>query len=53
MRKLLSKDIKSKTLLVSLENLDSIIKEHIDDGWELKNKVEVNGRYKITFTKVK
>lgn len=53
MRKLLSKDIKSKTLLVSLENLNSVIEEHIADGWELKNKIEVNGRYKVTFTKVK
>ena len=52
MRSILSKDIKSKTVLVSKDNVQQIIDEHLKDGWQLKNKLEVNERYKITFTKV-
>ena len=50
---ILVKDIKSKTILVSRDDLDKIIKEHINDGWTLVKSTELNGRIKVTFEKVK
>lgn len=50
---LLSKDIKSKTILVTPDKLQATIEEHLNDGWKLEKKAEVNGRYKVTFTKIK
>ena len=52
-RELMEKEIKSKTLLVKPEDLEKVKKEYLDEGWTLVNTVEVNGRIKITFTKVK
>lgn len=52
-RELMEKEIKSKTLLVNPEDLEKVKKEYLDDGWTLVNTVEVNGRIKVTFTKVK
>lgn len=52
-RELMEKEIKSKTLLVNPEDLEKVKKEYLDDGWTLVSTVEVNGRIKVTFTKVK
>ena len=52
-RELMQKDIKSKTILVNASELEKTKKEYLDDGWKLVNVVEVNGRFKVTFTKVK
>lgn len=48
-----SKEVKSKTILVSKDQLKTIIDEHVNDGWELQNQVELNGKIKVTFIKVK
>ena len=53
MRAILTKDIKSKTILISLDKLQSTIDEHLADGWKLEKQTEVNGRFKVTFTKLK
>ena len=43
-KSILVKDIKSKTILVSKDDLDKIIKEHTDNGWTLVRSTELNGR---------
>lgn len=50
---ILVKDIKSKTILVSKDDLDKVIKEHTDNGWTLVRSTGLNGRIKVTFEKVK
>ncbi len=52
-RKAMSKDVKAKTLLCSKEDLNRIIKEHLDLGWNLVKQDEVNGKIKVTFNMVK
>lgn len=51
--KMMTKEIKSKTILVSFEDLEKVKEEHIKDGWELVNVVPLNNRFKITFKIVK
>lgn len=48
---IMTKEISCKTLIVSKEDAENIIKSHQKDGWELVNKTEISGRYKITFKK--
>lgn len=52
-RKIMIKEIKSKTMLVSILDVEKIKKEHLDEGWEIFNETPLNGRVKITFRKVK
>ncbi len=52
-KSILVKDIKSKTILVSKDDLDKIIKEHTDNGWTLVRSTELNEKVKVTFEKVK
>ena len=52
-RKIMEKEIKSKTILVEASRIEEVKKEYLDDGWTLVSTVEMNGRYKVTFTKVK
>lgn len=49
---MMQKHITCKTLLSEPENLDKIIEEHKAQGWEVANKVDCNGRVKVTFRKV-
>lgn len=51
--KMMTKEIKSKTILVSFEDLEKVKEEHIKAGWELVNVVPLNNRFKITFKIVK
>lgn len=51
--KIMTKEIKSKTILVSSDDIEKIKEEHFKDGWELVNVVPLNNRFKITFKKVK
>lgn len=48
---IMTKEISCKTLMVSKEDAENVIKSHRKDGWELVNKTEISGRYKITFKK--
>lgn len=52
-KSILIKDIKCKTILVSKEEKEKIIKEHQNDGWKLIKELEINGKIKITFEKIK
>ena len=52
-KSLMQKDISCKTILTSADDVEQIISQHIKEGWTLFNKVEINGKYKITFKKEK
>lgn len=52
-KSILIKDIKCKTILVSKEEKEKIINEHQNDGWKLIKEIEINGKIKITFEKIK
>lgn len=52
-KELFSKDISTKTLLVSEEDFEKIKKEHLEKGWKMIKSIPLNGRYKVTFQKVK
>lgn len=52
-RKIMEKEIKCKTLLVSFEDLEKTKQEYLDDGWEFVNAVPLSNRFKVTFRKVK
>ena len=49
--KIMTKESKSKTLLVDEKDLRKTIEIHEKDGWKLIKKSEVNGRTKLTFEK--
>lgn len=49
---MMQKHIICKTKLVLPEELDGVIAEHSKEGWEVANKVDCNGKIKITFRKV-
>jgi hypothetical protein len=49
--KIMTKDSKTKTLLVDEKNAGKTIEIHEKDGWKLVKKSEINGRTKLTFTK--
>ena len=48
---ILTKDSKSKSLLVDNDKVITTIKEHEKDGWKLYKQTEINGRTKLTFIK--
>lgn len=48
---IMTKETASKTVLVSIEDAESVIKSHQKEGWELLKKSEISGRVKITFKK--
>lgn len=48
---IMTKETASKTVLVSKEDAESVIKSHQKEGWELLKKSEISGRVKITFKK--
>lgn len=48
---IMTKETACKTVLVSKEDAENVIKSHHKDGWELVKKVEISGRLKITFKK--
>ena len=52
-KKLFSKDIKTKTMIVSLEELEKVKKEYEEKGWKMISSSPINGRYKVTFQIVK
>lgn len=52
-KELFLKDIKTKTILISFEEFEIVKKEHEEEGWKMINSVVVNGKYKVTFQKVK
>lgn len=49
----MSKEVKSKTILIDPADLDKIVGEHESEGWKLVRKAELNGRLKVTFEIVK
>ena len=51
--KMMTKEIKAKTILVDADKVDDTIKEHEQDGWTLVSKTPLNDRFKLTFKKVK
>ena len=48
---ILLKNSVSKTLLVDKQKAEETIDEYEKDGWKLYNKIEINGRIKLTFIK--
>lgn len=52
-KELFSKDIKTKTMIVSLEELEKVKKEYEEKGWKMISSSPINGRYKVTFQIVK
>ena len=48
---IMTKESKSKTLLVDNNDLDNTIDIYKKDGWKLIKQTEVNGRTKLTFIK--
>jgi len=52
-RKMMQKEIAAKTILVSNEEIDSIINQYKKDGWEFVNQVSCGNKTKLTFRKVK
>ena len=52
-KKILQKDIKTKTLLIDVISLEKVIKEHEENGWKLERKLQINGKIKVTFLLVK
>ncbi|MCQ2771811.1 MAG: hypothetical protein MJ238_00845 [Bacilli bacterium] len=52
-KELMAKDVSTKTLLVDASNLEETKRQHEKDGWRLVKETELNGKYKITFQKVK
>lgn len=49
---MMQKHITCKTILSEPEDEEKVINEHIQEGWEVANKVECGQRVKITFRKV-
>ena len=50
-RSIMTKESKSKTLLVDSKNTGKTIKDYEKDGWKLVKQSQVNGRTKLTFIK--
>ena len=48
---IMTKETASKTVMVSKEDAEKVIKSHQKEGWELLKKSEISGRVKITFKK--
>ena len=49
--KIMTRESKSKTILVDEKNTEKTIKIHQKEGWKLIKKSEMNGRTKLTFEK--
>ena len=49
--KIMTRESKSKTILVDDKNTEKTIKIHQKEGWKLIKKSEMNGRTKLTFEK--
>ena len=50
-RSIMTKESKSKTLLVDSKNTGKTIEFYEEDGWKLVKQSEVNGRTKLTLVK--
>ena len=50
-RSIMTKESKSKTLLVDSEETGKTIENYQKDGWKLVKQTEVNGRTKLTFVR--
>ena len=50
-RSIMTKEGKSKTILVDLNEVDKTIQTHKEEGWKLVKQSEINGRAKLTFEK--
>ena len=50
-RSIMTKESKSKTVLVDSKNTGKTIEFYQKDGWKLVKQSEVNGRTKLTFVK--
>ena len=48
---ILNKEGKSKTILVDEKDTEKTIENHLQEGWKLIKKSEMNGRTKLTFEK--
>ena len=48
-RSIMTKESKSKTLLVEQENVGKTIEFYEKEGWKLVKQTELNGRTKLTF----
>ena len=48
---IMTKESKSKTLLVDTKNVEKTIDIYKKDGWKLLKKSQINGRTKLTFEK--
>ena len=48
---ILNKEGKSKTILVDEKDVEKTIENHLQEGWKLIKKSEMNGRTKLTFEK--
>lgn len=49
---MMQKHITCKTVLINPEEEKEIVQKHTSEGWEIANRVECNGRIKVTFRKV-
>lgn len=52
-KSIMQKDTCCKTILVSFDDIEKVVFQHISEGWTLFNKVKINDKYKITFVKDK
>ena len=50
-RSIMTKESKSKTLLVDTKNVKKTIDIYKKDGWKLVKQSELNGKTKLTFIK--
>ena len=48
---IMTKQSKSKTLLVDEKDAEKTIEIYENDGWKLVKKSKINGRIKLTFVK--
>lgn len=48
---IMTKEGKSKTILVDPKEASKVIEDHKKEGWKLLKKSELNGRTKLTFEK--
>ena len=51
-REVLSKNIKSKTILIDVKDYEEIINNHIKDGYKLVKETKINEKIKLTFQKI-
>ena len=51
-KSIMTKEGKSKTILVDNEEVERTIENHRKEGWKLVKQSELNGRTKLTFEKL-